>query len=162
MHKGLKMSEKLPPEPSENNPPPPAPRPNDWRDERDQWRAQRREWRAQRRAARRSGGGAWIGGAVLILLGVIFLLQNFAGFALRNWWALFILIPAVIAFGNAINSFQAAGGRLSPPARGSLIGGLVLTLIALAFLFDFTSSLFWPILLIVLGLGLLLNVFLPS
>ncbi len=152
------MSENIPPEPNpeiNHNPPPPP----DWREQR---RQARREWREDRRARRTYGGGAWIGGAVLIVLGIVFLLQNLTGYELRNWWALFILIPAVGVFGNAFNSYQAAGGHMTPAARGSLIGGLVLTLVALAFLFDFTSSLFWPIILIVIGLGLLLNVFLPS
>ncbi len=152
------MSENIPPEPNpeiNHNPPPPA----DWREQR---RQARREWRAERQARRGYGGGAWIGGAILIALGVIFLVQNFTGYELRNWWALFILIPAVGAFGNAISSYREAGGRLNAAARGSLIGAMVLTLIALAFLLDITSSLFWPILLIVIGLGLLLNVILPS
>ena len=61
-------------------------------------------WRRieERRAARRGRyGSRWIGGAVLIALGIILLLSSLGSFYLENWWALFILIPAIGAFGNA-------------------------------------------------------------
>ncbi len=157
------MAEIIPPESPDNNPqtPPPA-APTDWRSEREQWRAQRRQWRDERRAGRGSGAGAWIGGAILIMLGLIFLVQNFTGYELQNWWALFILIPAAAAFGSAVNSYRAAGNRLNAAARGSLTGALILTVIALAFLVGYTTSIFWPVVLILVGLGLLVNVILPD
>ncbi|HQF70732.1 MAG TPA: hypothetical protein PLH39_05580, partial [Promineifilum sp.] len=46
---------------------------------------------------------AWMPGLGLIAVGVIFLLANFTGFQLHNWWALFILIGAFGAFGSAIS-----------------------------------------------------------
>ncbi len=130
-----------------------APNPPDWRE-------LRRQEREQRRAYRHSGWGAWWGGAILILLGIIFLLQNFGVTALENWWALFILIPAIGAFGTAWRFFQAAGGRLTAPARGSLIGGLVMAAISFAFLFNLDGQIFWPVLVILAGVGVLLNAFL--
>lgn len=58
----------------------PAP---DWRSQRQQWHEQRHAWRAQlraeraqRRAQRRSGGGAVVGGLILIGLGTLFLAQE--------------------------------------------------------------------------------------
>lgn len=104
---------------------------------------------------------AWIGGAILILLGVIFLIQNLTGFALANWWALFILIPAVNAFGHAYSTYRAEG-RLSGPVRGSLFGGLVLTFVAFVFLFNLKFGTLWPVLLIIGGIGLLINALLPE
>lgn len=130
-------------------------------DEREQWRQQRREWREERRAARRTYGG-WVGGAVLIALGLIFLLQNTGLLVLHNWWALFILIPAMGSFGTAYGLYRNAGDRLTYSARGSLIGGIVLTMVACAFLFNLNFGLFWPVLLILAGVGLLLNFILPS
>jgi hypothetical protein len=135
--------------------------PANYFDERDQWRAQRREWREERRANRR-GNGAWIGGAVLIALGLIFLLQNTGLFVLHNWWAIFILIPAIGCFGATYTMYRNSANRLTYPARGSLIAGVVFTLIAAAFLFDVNFGLFWPVLLILAGIGLLLNFVLPS
>lgn len=135
----------------------------DWRDLRREARNARREarWEA-RQARRRSGRSGWVGGAILILLGLIFLFQNFGALRFANWWALFILIPAIGSFGNAWNSYQNSGGHLTTAARGSLIGGFVLVLITLAFLFSVNVSIYWPIFLILGGLVLLVNAILPS
>lgn len=122
----------------------------DWRDER----RRERELRRQRRASRRSDG--WIGGAILILLGVIFLLQNAGLLAFHNWWALFILVPAFGAFANAWTRYRDYG-RVNAGVRGSVLTGLLLTLVTAAFLFDFESALFWPALLILAGAGILIN-----
>lgn len=125
------------------------------------WREERRLRREERRAGRGSSG-AWFGGAILIILGIIFLLQNMGALALENWWALFILLPAVGAFGNAWRAYQNSGGRLTAPARGSLIGGLVLTMIAAVFLFNLQWGILGPVILILAGIGILLNTFLPG
>jgi hypothetical protein len=116
--------------------------------------------RRQERAARY--GGAWIGGVVLILLGVVFLLQNTGTRLPENWWAFFILIPAGGAFTAAWNSYQRAGGQLDAAARGSLIGGLVLTMVAVTFLLNLNWGILWPVLLIIAGVGALLNALLPG
>ncbi len=140
------------------NPPANTPPPADWRDAR---RSERGQWRVERRAWRRSGGGAWIGGAILIALGVIFLLQNFGGFHFNNWWALFILIPAVGSLSSAWYFYRQAG-KFNRPARGALFSGLVLLLITATFLFDLNWNLILPLLLIALGLGMLINTLLPD
>ncbi len=124
-------------------------------------RHERRRRRREERRAGRGYGGAWIGGTVLIILGVVFLLQNLGAFALENWWALFILIPAVGSFGNAWREYQGAGGYLTPSARGSMIGGLVLTMVAAIFLFNLNWGLLGPILIILAGTAILLNALLP-
>jgi len=105
--------------------------------------------------------GTWVGGAILILLGVIFLLQNTGIFTLANWWALFILIPALGAFGNAWSQYREAG-RFDSQARGSLIGGLLLSIVAGIFLFGLDWGRIWPVFLIVGGISLLLNAMLPD
>jgi hypothetical protein len=135
----------------------------DWRDPRREARNARREarWEA-RQARRRSGSSGWVGGAILILLGLIFLFQNFGALRFANWWALFILIPAIGSFASAWNSYQSSGGHLTAAARGSLIGGFVLVLITLAFLFSVNVSIYWPIFLVLGGLALLVNAILPS
>jgi hypothetical protein len=150
------MSENIPDKPPEDN---------QSRSDFGDWRDERRRWREERRAARGGGpswGVPWVGGAVLIALGIVFLLQNLGLFYLNNWWALFILIPAFGAFASAWRIYQAAGGHLVAPARGSLFGGLVFTLIALIFLFGLNWGLLWPIILILIGAGALLNALLPG
>jgi hypothetical protein len=98
----------------------------------------------------------WTAGVILIGIGVIFLIANTTGFTLNNWWALFILIPAVSNFGHAWRSYQ-ANGRLTRGARGSLTGGLILALLASAFLFELNWGLIWPLFLIVGGISALLG-----
>jgi len=119
--------------------------------------------RAQRRAARRAarGGGAWVGGLILIGLGVIFLLQNAGMLALQNWWALFILLPALGSFGAAYTEARRSG-RFTARARGSFVAGLIFTAVAAVFLFNLNFSLLLPAILIVAGIGILFNTMLPD
>jgi cation transport ATPase len=121
---------------------------------------ERRQHREERRAAR--AGNSWIGGVVLILVGIFLLLQNLGASLLNNWWALFILIPALGAFANAWRAYQEAGGHLTASARSSLFGGLILTLVAAIFLFNLSWGLLGPILLILIGIGIFVNVALPG
>ena len=126
------------------------------------WRELRRQERAERRAARHSdregGGYSWAGGIILIVLGGIFLLQNMNLLGtFDNWWALFILIPAIGAFASAWQQYRSAGGQWNSSVTGSLIGGIVLTSIAGAFLLDWNIGQLWPIFLIIGGLSVLLG-----
>lgn len=115
----------------------------------------------QRRSWRRDRNPGWVGGGILILLGLIFLVKNMTGWELNNWWALFILIPAFSSFSRAYWMYR-NDGRLSQAARGPLLGGFVLTFVSLAFLFNIGFGAFWPVLLIVGGLLLLVNAVLPA
>lgn len=124
-------------------------------------RMRRREERWAARGSR-GGSGAWVGGAILVILGLVFLLQNMGIFVLNNWWALFILLPAIGAFAAAWSNYRDAGNRLTGAARGSLIGGIVLTMVAATFLFGLNWPVVGPILIILAGIGLLLNAFLPT
>ncbi|MEZ4642065.1 MAG: hypothetical protein R3E31_04880 [Chloroflexota bacterium] len=111
---------------------------------------------AEPRTHHRRGGGSWFPGVVLIAIGAIFLLHEITGFRIDNWWALFILIPAFSNFGQAFRSYQ-QNGRFTHSARGSLTGGLILTLIASAFLFNLNWGLIWPMFLIIGGLSALMG-----
>jgi hypothetical protein len=95
-----------------------------------------------------------IPGIVLIVLGIVFFAGNFANFTLHNWWALFILIPAVGAFARAYDRYKQAG-RLDEHARQALLGGIILTAIVAIFLFELSWTLFGPVILILIGLSLL-------
>lgn len=102
---------------------------------------------------------AWIVGGVLILVGLVFVLKNITGVELHNWWALFILIPAL---GSLVTSYQLYvrnGRQLTPAARGPLVGAVVLLAITAFFLFDVPWELAWPFLLILAGAGVLLSAF---
>ena len=116
----------------------------------------------QRREARRaafgtsSRGSTWVTGLIMILLGVAFLMRTTGtfNFPLNNWWALFILIPAVGAFDTAIRIYRHTENQLTAPAGGSLLVGLVLTFVAASFLFDLNWSFFGPVILILTGIGI--------
>ena len=128
---------------------------------RDMRQSEREARREERRARRGSNSTAWVGGVVLIVLGVIFLLQSVRGFSLNNWWALFILIPAFGSFADAWNIYRQTG-RLTRRVRGALISGCVFSLVTAAFLFNWNWGIVLPVLLIVWGVTLLLNSLLPD
>ncbi len=114
-------------------------------------------WREQRRAARYGSRGApWMGGVILILLGIIFLLQNMGASIFTNWWALFILLPAVGSFSAAWNSYDRSGGQITGATIGSFIAGVVFTALTFALLFNFGLNLIGPAVLILIGIGILL------
>ncbi len=95
-------------------------------------------------------------GLVLILLGFIFLAQQFGDFSFHNWWALFILIPAFSAFGSAYGIWRKAG-RFNVAVWSTFYGGLFPLAVALIFLFDLDWGDYWPIFVILGGFGMLVS-----
>jgi hypothetical protein len=136
----------------------PTPEYRDWREQR---RAEREaRWEARSERWRRHGGrrSSLLWGCILILLGLVLFLQN-AGIPLPlNWWAVFIFIPAFWSFVGAWDSYHDEG-RLTRRAAAALVGGVLLSVLALVFLFNLAFSSLWPILLIVGGVALLLTGF---
>lgn len=100
----------------------------------------------------------WIFGAILIVIGVFMLLQNLTGLHWGNWWALFILIPAGGSLASAWRLYQ-VHGTIDAAVRGPLVGGVILFFVFAMFFFGFNWSLFWPVLLILAGIGALVGVF---
>lgn len=98
----------------------------------------------------------WIAGVVLIVIGAFFLLSNLTDFHLNNWWALFIMIPALGSFGSAWRAYQRQGA-FTEAARGPFIGGLILSFIASVFLFNLNWGTIWPVFLIIGGLSALMS-----
>jgi hypothetical protein len=118
------------------------------------WREQREE-RWHRRQTHLGNNGPWIGGVILIVLGVIFLAQNMGAPIPQNWWAVFILIPAVASFSSAWAMYQRSGGQLTAGVRGAIVGGSILTALAAAFFFGLDWGKYWPVILILLGIAAL-------
>jgi hypothetical protein len=145
---------------TESNPQPamPAPEKPDEREQRSAERDARSEARWQRRGSRRH---SWVWGIVLVLLGLMLLLDNVGIPFLANWWALFILVPAFWCYAGAWDSYQ-INKRLTRRAAVAMIIGLLLTALALVFLFNVAFSVYWPVLLIAGGVGLLLTALLPA
>jgi hypothetical protein len=117
---------------------------------------ERRPSGARAHAGSRAKSG-WIGGVVLILIGGYFLFGNLFGFALvGNWWAAFILIPAVYSLARAYEDYR-KNGRLTERGRSNLIGGLMIGTVAFIFLFGLNFGNLWPLFLIIIGVGILLR-----
>ena len=116
----------------------------------------RTDWSTQPVRRRHHGSGRMYGslvpGVVLIVLGVIFLADSYFGYTLRNWWALFILIPA---FGSFANAYEAMRDGDGDHAMGAVIAGLGFTVLSVAFLLDLDIGRLWPVALIVVGIALL-------
>lgn len=93
------------------------------------------------------GGDGWMAGAILIGIGLFFLLSRYLPFAfLGQWWALFLFVPGVV---KVVNSLRGKGDDLT--------GGLILTFLGTMFLFNLSWSLMWPLVFVCVGIGLLLS-----
>lgn len=98
---------------------------------------------------------SWLPGVVLIFIGIVFLLRNFTSFELNNWWALFILFPAVSNLSAAYSNYKTSG--FSRGVRTHAFWGLFFVLLSMSFLLGLEFGLLWPAFLIFGGLGMLLG-----
>lgn len=104
---------------------------------------------------RRGEGASWIVGLVLIVLGGAFMLERAGYVSLTgNWWALFIYLAAAGSVLNVWRAYRAAG-RFGPAATTSLVWGLVLTVVATILFFNLSWDVWWPGILIAVGIGIL-------
>jgi hypothetical protein len=95
-------------------------------------------------------------GLILLLLGIIFFLHQLGALSKDEGWQYFLVGLGVIFLIEAwVHEINPAKGR---PRAGRIIAGFVLIITGLAFLFG--STRWWPLVLIVLGLILVLNFFL--
>lgn len=95
-------------------------------------------------------------GFILILLGVILLAQQVGNFSFHNWWALFILIPALSAFGSGF-SMWLKDGRFHYGVFSTLWGGIFPLFVAIMFLFEMDWGVYWPVFIILGGFGMFLS-----
>jgi hypothetical protein len=127
----------------------PDPSNGDWRELR------RRERRARRQA--RWGRGDWPGpplfALLLIVVGFGLLAQNFGVVLPQRWWALLLLVPALASLVAAIRAYRNKGP--APETWAAVISGIIFTLLALALFFGLDWGIFWPLLLVLLGAGIL-------
>jgi hypothetical protein len=96
------------------------------------------------------------GGLILIALGVIFLLQQWGHFDLQNWWAIFILIPALSSFASTYAIYQHTG-TVNRAVIGNFFGAVMILTVAFIFLFNLSWGVFWPFFIILPGLSMFLT-----
>lgn len=123
-----------------------------------------RRQRHEQRTDYSNRGSGVVMGLVLIVLGVGFYFHTMGlfTFPFHNWWALFILIPAIGLFTETAQRFQQANFSLTPQALRALTGGVVLTLVASIFLFELSWTIAGPAMMVLGGLGVLASSFMPS
>jgi hypothetical protein len=108
----------------------------------------------------RSRGGAvsaitW--GIAITLVGVVLMLSTSGTLKLGNWWALFIFIPAVGSFAEAILRYRRTGNRFTRQVASDMSGGLFLAAVAVMFLLALDWGRYWGIFIVLAGLSLILS-----
>jgi peptidoglycan/LPS O-acetylase OafA/YrhL len=105
---------------------------------------------------RQGRGGAIVAGAILIALGVYFLLRDRLGFDFGLVWPFFLIVPGAYLVARSLFT----GDRSD--RTGGFIGGGILLMLGGVFLFDdyvaIDWNLVWPFFLIIPGIGLLFGV----
>jgi hypothetical protein len=105
---------------------------------------------------RRRSRFPWIG-IILIILGVVFFLQQTGRLTEHfNWWALFILIPAL---GSLTGMYYAirSSGSFNQTARSELGSSVVLFTLTYMFLFNLDWEIYWPLMVIAGGFSILIG-----
>lgn len=106
---------------------------------------------------RRDGNRNNTGAVVLIVVGIVLLAGQGFGGSLDNWWALFILIPAIGALSTAYRAYQRHNGEFYRDVTGPGITGLILLAVTAIFLFDLSWNLMGGVVVILIGAGMLLR-----
>jgi hypothetical protein len=122
----------------------------------------RRQARRQRMAARRTdraaGGLGWLAGSMLLAIGVLYMLQTLGLLPpFDNWWALFLLIPALGCFSAALGAQRRNDGHISGEVVGLLVAGLLFVGLTAVFYFDLDIRIFGPLFMIIAGFLLLMR-----
>lgn len=103
-------------------------------------------------------GAHWIPAAVVIALGVLFLVVNL-GYRLpfldyANWWAWFMLIGAAWPVSEAVERYRRLG-HWDASVWHALLPALGIVLVALFFILHLSWALWWPLFMILGGLYML-------
>lgn len=101
----------------------------------------------------------WIG-LILIGGGAIVLLNQMGVLSFAfNWWALFILIPAIGSLSGAYNRYRATNNLFDMSVMIPALIGLFMVALMFNLLvgngWNFNWNLYWPIILILIGLGMI-------
>ena len=101
----------------------------------------------------------WLG-LIFVFGGIALILNqlNILPFEL-NWWALFIMLPAAGMLNGAYNRFRSHGNAFSMDVAFTALIGFFLVALSFSLLVDaswnINWSLFWPAIIILIGLGMI-------
>ena len=103
----------------------------------------------------------WIG-LVLIFAGAVVLLNQLDVLPFElNWWALFILFPAFGTLARAYNRYRSTNDLFEMGVMIPALVGLFMLLLSVSLFagdaINLNLRVYWPIILIVLGLGLIIG-----
>jgi hypothetical protein len=103
----------------------------------------------------------WIG-LIFIFGGTIILLNQMGSLPIKlNWWALLILFPAFGTLTSAYNRYRSTNNLFEMGVMIPTLVGLFMLLLLVSMLLGDAINLnlrvYWPIILIVLGLGLIIG-----
>lgn len=101
----------------------------------------------------------WIG-VIFVFGGIALIINqlNLLPFEL-NWWALFILMPAAGFLNGAYKRFRSHNNLFSMDVASSALVGLFMVALSFSLLlgaaWNINWSLFWPLMIILIGLGMI-------
>ena len=103
----------------------------------------------------------WIG-LIFIFGGIAVLLNQFDLLSFElNWWALFIMMPAFGFLNGAYNRYRSHGNAFSMDVAFTALMGFFLTALSISLLlgavWNINWSLFWPVILVLIGLGMIFS-----
>ncbi len=99
--------------------------------------------------------GPIVGGLILIWLGVTFYLQESGVISSSNWWAYFLVGIGVILIIQGL-LFYARSRRTS---FGPFIGGVILILIGLTYISNYSFGNLWPLILVAIGVAVIASAY---
>jgi hypothetical protein len=104
------------------------------------------------------GRAAWFGGLVLIIVGLAFIVENLNLPFIKNgnWWAVFLLIPIVAILDDIYRIYTTTPEGKAGAIASKIVGLLVISTVMVIFLFGVQLGIYWPVLLIAVGLALLI------
>jgi len=109
---------------------------------------------------RRSRVGEIATGVIVILVGLVFLANNFGidfpFFGWHNWWALFILVGAASPAARAFDRYRSVG-TIDAQVAHSMVSTLAIVAVASIFLLDASFATWWPVFLVIGGLSMLVS-----